>query len=110
MAETLARFTLESAERIGRVVRYIETKTEDGRSLSFRSPAESRSRSRPVFRIGTFSGGWPKGTSETVTFKYSSGTVNATNLFAEIATSSSSTRDCAIAREGTAWFLIAAEC
>jgi hypothetical protein len=37
-------------------------------------------------------------------------TVAAMNLFAQIATSSSATRNCAIARDGTAWYLIAAEC
>ena len=64
-----------------------------------------------VFRIGTFAAPWPKGTAETVTFKYQTSTPNtvtATNLFADI--TSSGTRDCAVAKEGTAWFLIAAEC
>ena len=65
-----------------------------------------------VFRICTFSGAWSIGATKTVTFKYQTSTPNtavATNLFAAIATFTGS-RDCAIARDGTAWFLIAARC
>jgi hypothetical protein len=66
-----------------------------------------------VFRICTFTGGWSKNASKTVTFKYQTTTPNtasATNLFAEISTATQSVRNCAIARDGEAWFLIAAEC
>lgn len=62
-----------------------------------------------VFRICTFTGAWSKGASKTVTFKYQTNTPNtvvATNLFATVPGSAT----CAIARDGTAWFLIAAEC
>lgn len=65
-----------------------------------------------VFRICTFTGAWSKNATKTVTFKSQTtapNTVVATNLFATIATAASS-RNCAIAKEGTAWFLIAAEC
>lgn len=65
-----------------------------------------------TFRICTFTAAWSKNANKTVTFKYQTTTPNtvvATNLFAEIGTASSS-RNCAIAKEGTAWFLIAAEC
>jgi hypothetical protein len=64
------------------------------------------------FRICTFTAAWAKNTEKTVTFKYittSPNTVQATNLFAAIGTATG-TRNCAIAKEGTAWFLIAAEC
>lgn len=66
-----------------------------------------------VFRICTFTGSWSKGASKTVTFKYQTATpntVNATNLFAAISTAATDPRNCAIAREGATWFLIAAEC
>jgi hypothetical protein len=62
-----------------------------------------------VFRICTFTGAWTKGGSKTATFKYQTATPNtvtAINLFANVPASG----DCAIARDGTAWFLIAAEC
>jgi hypothetical protein len=65
-----------------------------------------------VFRICTFTGAWSKADNKTVTFKYQTSTPNtaqALNLFANI-TSSTSARSCAIAKEGTAWFLISAEC
>jgi len=65
-----------------------------------------------VFRICTFTGAWSKADNKTVTFKYTTTTPNtaqALNLFANI-TSSTSARSCAIAKEGTAWFLISAEC
>ena len=65
-----------------------------------------------AFRICTFTAAWSKNANKTVTFKYQTTTPNtvvATNLFAEIGTASSS-RNCAIAKEGTAWYLIAAEC
>jgi hypothetical protein len=66
-----------------------------------------------VFRICEFTGAWSKNSAKVVTFKYQTSTPNtvtATNLFASIATAAESVRNCAIAREGTAWFLIAAEC
>lgn len=65
-----------------------------------------------VFRICTFSGAWNIGDTKTVTFKYQTQTPNtvaAINLFATIGTSTA-TRDCAIARDGSSWFLIAARC
>ena len=69
-------------------------------------------RSAKVFRICTFTGSWAINATKTVKFKYVPGatnTVNVVNLFADIGTHAQ-TRDCAVAREGTAWFLIAASC
>jgi hypothetical protein len=65
-----------------------------------------------VFRVCTFTGAWSKNTAKTVTFlgvTTTPNTVSATNLFAAIGDAASS-RNCAIARDGTAWYLIAAEC
>jgi hypothetical protein len=65
-----------------------------------------------VFRVCAFTGAWSKNTAKTVTFlgvTTTPNTVSATNLFANIATAASS-RNCAIAKDGTAWYLIAAEC
>jgi hypothetical protein len=61
------------------------------------------------FRIGTFANGWSKDSTATVTLRGSTATVTAINLFAQIETAASA-RNCAIARDGTAWYLIAAEC
>lgn len=66
-----------------------------------------------TFRICTFTGSWAKSTDKVVTFKYQTttpNTVTATNLFATIESSECGPLNCAIAREGTAWFMIAAEC
>jgi hypothetical protein len=73
---------------------------------------EGEDASAKVFRICTFTGAWSKGASKTVAFKYQTSTPNtvtATNLFADVSTATSGV-SCAIARDGTAWFLIAAEC
>lgn len=62
------------------------------------------------FRIATFTGAWPIGSSRVVTYKYvqPATTVTATNLFADI--TGCDTRDCAIASEGGTWFLVATQC
>ena len=62
-----------------------------------------------VFRIATFTGEWAINSPKTVTFKYATNTpntVSATNLFFPITNTATASRDCAIAKEGTAWFLI----
>jgi hypothetical protein len=103
----LTQFDLGSAARVARVVRQVEQEPPRARPLTF--GAVQQQQSRKVFRICTFTGAWSKGASKTVTFKYQTSTPNtasATNLFAEVPASG----DCAIARDGTAWFLIAAEC
>jgi hypothetical protein len=65
-----------------------------------------------AFRICTFVGPWSIGGTKTVTFKFQTATPNtvvATNLFANVP-SPGSQNDCAIAKDGTGWFLIAAVC
>jgi hypothetical protein len=104
-------FTKAAADRIGRVVREVEGGDRDNGPLTFGMRAVSSN--AKVFRVATFTGSWSKGSSKTVTFKNQTSTPNtasATNLFAAIGTASQSTRNCAIAKEGTAWYLIAAEC
>lgn len=107
-------FTRPAAERISRVVRQVEAGDRSGSALEWDRPWDSFP-ARVTLRMCTFTGTWNKNTSKTVTFKYVANTPNTaavSNLFAnvEIATSVTAARNCAIAREGTAWFLIAAEC
>jgi hypothetical protein len=100
------QFTRESAERIGRVVRAAELATPGARPLEFDRIDFSRVR---AFRVATYTGTWSVGANKTVTFKYQTSTPNtvvATNLFFPVTNTASSSRDCAIAKEGTAWFLI----
>lgn len=99
----LTQFDLGSAARVARVVRTIEQQYPRARPLVFDGVPPGP---RRVFRIGTFSGAWSKGSNKTVTFAGSQITATVTNLFAPVPGSG----DCAIARNGTAWFLIAAEC
>lgn len=72
-----------------------------------------------VFRIATFDGSWTKGSTKTVTFQNAaeggtltatSTTATATNLFADVNSDGNSGVNCAVAKSGAAWFLIASEC
>lgn len=102
-------FDAQSAVRIANAVRRVEIGDRAEKPLEFAPVPQQQ---RKTFRIATFSGAWSIGATKTVTFKYQTATPNtavATNLFAAIATFTGS-RDCAIARDGTAWFLIAARC
>jgi hypothetical protein len=84
------------------------------------SRIETRFESMPAaagktFRICTFTGAWAISAEKTVTFRgvtATPNTVSAVNLFAAIAgaTSTSTTKNCAIAKDGTAWYLVAAQC
>jgi len=104
-------FTRGAAERIAEVVRDVELGNRDQQPLRYEKVPCGAPPAK-VFRIATFTGAWSTNAAKTVTFKFQTttpNTVSATNLFAAIATFSGS-RDCAIARDGTAWFLIAARC
>jgi hypothetical protein len=62
-----------------------------------------------VFRVCTFTGAWAINSDKTVTFRgvtSTPNTVSATNLFLEF-TQTTTTVTCAIAKDGTAWYLIA---
>ena len=102
------KFTRQSAQRIADAVRTVEGGNRDQPGVVFDHPLPGAVK---VFRVCTFTGSWAINISKTVTYKYVTNTPNtaaATNLFANI--TSTGTRNCAIAKDGTAWFLIAAEC
>lgn len=105
------QFTRESAERIGRVVRAAELAAPPASPLNFeRADVVQKAK---IFRVCTYTGAWAKNTDKTVTFRGVTTTPNtavATNIFAAISNSSTAARNCAIAKDGTAWYLIAAEC
>ena len=103
-------FTRPAVDRIARVVRAVENARPAGGGLRSRAVVEAGS-SR-LFRVCTFTGAWPLNTAKTVTFKNVTSTPNtasAMNLFAVIAAPASA-KNCAIAKDGTAWYLIAAQC
>jgi hypothetical protein len=63
-----------------------------------------------VFRICTFTGAWAINGEKTVTFRgvtTTPNTVSALNLFFPVtSTATNATTDCAIAKDGTAWYLV----
>lgn len=104
------QFTRQSAERIAAVVRQAELTPASASPLEFDTAASG---GKKTFRVCTFTGAWSIDTTKTVTFKNQTSTpntVSAVNLFANIASSSTAARNCAIAKDGTAWYLIAAQC
>ena len=105
-------FTRRDADRIGRVVRTVEAGDKKGNGLSFGN-RQQPSGGGIVFRVGTHdNSAWAKNASKTVTFitvTTTPNTASALNLFADIATGSTG-RAVAIAKDGTGWYLIAAEC
>lgn len=112
MSTARVDFTRSAADRIANVVRLVEQGNRDGSPLRLGRAISQESLAK-VFRVCTFTGSWSKQDAKTVTFYNQTSTpntVSAINLFAEISTSSITNRNCAIARDGTAWFLIAAEC
>jgi hypothetical protein len=103
------QFTLESAERIANVVRAAELASPAAKPLSFDRVDTPKQR---LFRVCTFTGAWSINATKTVTFRNQTATPNtvvAVNLFAAL-TAASTSRNCAIAKDGTAWYLIAAQC
>jgi hypothetical protein len=84
------------------VVRAAETAPRPARPLTFE--AIQQSASRKTFRMATFSGAWSIGSAKTVTIRGSTATLSATNLFWPIP--GGPQRDCSIARDGTAWYLL----
>jgi len=98
-------FTRPAAERIGKVVRQVEAGDRD------LGPIEWGPRGGPagkVFRVCTFTGAWAINSSKTVTFRNvttSPNTVSAMNLVYDLP--SQGELPCGIAKDGTAWYLVA---
>lgn len=103
-------FTRGAAQRIANAVRKVEVGDRSGGQLAFEPVAAPPQRT--VFRMATFTGTWNIDEFKTVTLYHKTSTPNtvaAMNLFAQI-NSVATSRPCAIARDGTAWYLIAAKC
>jgi hypothetical protein len=101
------QFTRESAERIANVVRAAELAVPQARPLTF-DRVEVLKNSK-LFRVCTFTGAWEIGSAKEVTFINVTSTPNtasALNLFTNF-TATAATTTCAIAKEGTAWYLVA---
>jgi hypothetical protein len=103
--KSFVSFSRPAAQRIAKAVRVIEAGDRSQPGLTFDHPMPGGG--GKVFRVCTFTGAWSIGSSKTVTFKYQTATPNtasATNLFFPV--TSTAQLDCAIAKDGTAWFLI----
>jgi hypothetical protein len=104
-------FTRAAADRIARVVRASEAGDRSGSALTFRMPPETMPAS---FRIASFgSAAWTVDTAKVVTLFHvtnTPNTVSASNVFGDIGTATSTARRCAIALDGTAWYVIQARC
>lgn len=100
----LTQFDAVSAGRIARVVRAVEQDPPRARPLTF-DPILEQPR-RKVFRMGTFSGAWGKGSSKVVTLADAS-TLSVSNVLWPIP--DGPTRNAAIARDGTSWHLVSPE-
>lgn len=101
------QFTRESAERIANVVRAAELATPSARPLNFERVDTFKN--AKLFRVCTYTGAWSIGASKTVSFKYQTATPNTAtvlNLFFPVTSTAAGSRDCAIAKDGTAWYLV----
>ena len=99
-------FTRPAAERIAHVVRTVERSGRDTKGPTW-NPRMEGGGGGVFFHIGTFTGAWATSSVKVVTFKYQTTTPNTasvTNLFFPYP--ENGTKDCAIAKEGTAWFLV----
>ena len=64
-----------------------------------------------TFRTGTFTGRWTKGQTKSITLSTSpTGTISVINNFGAVGSTASGSRNCAMSKEGSQWYLIAAEC
>jgi hypothetical protein len=98
----LTQFDVRSAARIARVVQAVEQEPRRASPLTFEAVLEQRQ--KKTLRLGTYTGAWPADQANTVTLRGSTATLSAVNLFLELP--SNGQRNCAIAKDGTAWHLI----
>lgn len=101
-------------DRIERTIERVAGTPYGGGATNVTPRLETIQAATKTFRICTFTGAWSKLAEKTVTFRgvtATPNTVSAVNLFAAISgTTATATKNCAIAKDGTAWYLIAAEC
>lgn len=101
MSEDRVVFLSPDAERIASVVRKVESGARDEAPLRFRRVESLRASS---VRMAQFSGAWPIDQPKVVTLLNRPGTVLATNILINLPDAVN--RKCAIARDGSAWYLV----
>lgn len=98
-------FDADSAARIYRAVRTVERGGRDQKPLTFRTVADAPR--RKAFRMATFTGSWNINASKVLTFANQTSTPNTALVQNElISLPASGSRKCAIARDGSAWYLV----
>lgn len=98
-------FTRPAAERIGKAVRLVEAGDRDCGPIEW--GPRGGGASAKVFRVATFTGAWAINAAKTVTFRNvttTPNTVSAINLFCDLP--SNGQLACAVAKAGTAWYLV----
>jgi hypothetical protein len=99
-------FSRQSAQRIAKVVRTVEAGNRDQPGITFDHPQPGGIGGR-AFRMATFTGSWSIDATKVVTFIHQTTTPNTTSVVNElISLPDAGTRNCAIAKEGTAWYLV----
>ena len=93
-------FTRPAVERIVKVVRAVEAGDRDQPGITFGAATVGPR----TFRMATFTGAWSINSAKTVTLRGSTATLSAVNLFLDLP--SNGQRNCAVAKDGTAWHLI----
>jgi hypothetical protein len=94
-------FTRPAVERIANVVRAVENARPAGGPLGFRRQVMDNTR---AVKLASFLGPWPKNTENVITFRGTDRTAISSNLFFPVP--GTHTRECAVAKIGTAWHLI----
>ena len=105
--QRFVQFSRGAAQRIAKAVRHVEQGNRDQPGIA--NGPRLQGGGGKVFRMATFTGSWDIDTEKTVTFRNQTNTANVVNLFASLGTVAGD-RPCAIAKDGTAWYLIAAKC
>lgn len=105
-------FSRQAAQRIAKGIRTVEGGSRNQPGITFDRPMAGATK---TFRMAKFTGTWTKDAQKTVTFLNQTttpNTVSAYNVFATVSatTATSVFIKCAIAKDGTAWYAIAAEC
>jgi len=105
MSTARVDFTRGAAERIAAAVRKVEQGDRDGSALVLGAVDQPNK----TFRVCIFTGSWSVNSFKTVTLRNSTATLLALNVFGPI------NADCGgspvgIARDGSAWYAIAARC
>ena len=104
MAVERVAFTRPAAERIARVVRTVENQPKKRAGLIWKT--SSQLTDAGGIRMATYTGSWAINTDNTVTFLSNTlRTALARNILLTLPEATED-RNCAVAKDGTAWFLI----